>query len=195
MYEGVVGPSTDQSPKTSINGQGAASFCANNGLKMLNTYYEKKKALRSTWQHPHVTRKAEANSDYYLVVTTLRVKACTRRTIFRPNRRLQVWQLSSDVDLIAKRKEHCKVLLRTHSRRREKKKWHENVGSILQSGLQKKVRLRIKWLKMQKAEAYRRQRNDMVRQIRSAKQKYLEDQIEKFPSQMAANETKRRLWC
>ncbi|KAM3176980.1 hypothetical protein ACTXT7_005455 [Hymenolepis weldensis] len=101
-----------------------------------------------------VSRKAEANSDHYLVVTTLRVKACTSRTIFRPNRQL----------------------------------------SILQPGLQKKVRLRIQWLKSQKVEdfeAYRRHRNHLVRQVRSAKQKYLDGQIEKFPTQMAANESKQ----
>ncbi|VUZ50599.1 unnamed protein product [Hymenolepis diminuta] len=110
MYEGVVGPSTDQSPETSVNGQRVASFCGINGLKILNTYYEKKMVLRATWQHPHVSRKAEANSDHYLAVTTLRVRTCTKRTIFRPNRQLQAWQLSTDVDLIAKHKEIVKIV-------------------------------------------------------------------------------------
>ncbi|VUZ48269.1 unnamed protein product [Hymenolepis diminuta] len=74
-----------------------------------------------------------------------------------------------------------------------KKEWYEN-AILLQPGLQKKVRLRIKWLKSPKAEdfeACRGSRNDMVRQIRSAKQKYLDDQTEKFPSQTAANEPKQ----
>ncbi|VUZ38559.1 unnamed protein product [Hymenolepis diminuta] len=112
MYELVVGPSTDQSPETSVNGRRVASFCAINGLKILNTSYEKKMLLRTTWQHPHgakammdlvigsrspsfeftdlrVCRKAKANSDHYLVVKTLSVRACTKRTIYRPNRQLQ----------------------------------------------------------------------------------------------------------
>ncbi|KAM3184194.1 hypothetical protein ACTXT7_008842 [Hymenolepis weldensis] len=116
-YEGVIGPSTDHSPETSVNGQRIATFCANNGLKILNIYYEKKKVLRSMWHHLHgakammdlvmgssspsfkytdtrVSRKAEANSNHSLVATTLRVKACSRRIIFHPNRELQAWQFS-----------------------------------------------------------------------------------------------------
>ncbi|VDL63307.1 unnamed protein product [Hymenolepis diminuta] len=90
--------------------------------------------LRATWQHPHgarammnlvidssspsfeftdvgVSRKAKANSDHYLVITTLRVRACTRRTIYCPNRQLQAWQLGRGVDLIAKHKEHYKRII------------------------------------------------------------------------------------
>ncbi|VUZ50604.1 unnamed protein product [Hymenolepis diminuta] len=233
MYEGVVGPSTDQSLETSVNGQQAASFCAINGLKILNTYFEKKMVLRATWQHPHgaraimdlvigssspslnsrtsVSRKAEANSDHYLVVTTLRVRACTRRTIFRPNRQLRAWQLGRGIDLIAKHKEHYKsiiadsLLTESHQNTPD---YHEIVKIVgnaaatvcrshkatLQPGLRKKEHLRFQWLKTRKAEdfeAYRRQRNDMVGEIRSAKQKYLDDELAKFPLHMAANEPKQ----
>lgn len=52
MYEGVVGPFTDQNPETSVNGMRVASFCEQNDLKILNTYYEKKQVLRPTWHHP-----------------------------------------------------------------------------------------------------------------------------------------------
>ncbi|VUZ38558.1 unnamed protein product [Hymenolepis diminuta] len=87
------------------------------------------------------------------------------------------------------------TVCRSHKKSEGRKKgWYENTRSTLQPGLQKKVRLRVQWLKTQKAEdfgAYRRQQNDMVREIRSAKQKYLDDEIAKFPSHMAANDPKQ----
>ncbi|VUZ41539.1 unnamed protein product [Hymenolepis diminuta] len=87
------------------------------------------------------------------------------------------------------------TVCRRHKKAEGREKgWYENARATLQSGLRKKERLRIQWLMTQKAEdfeAYRRQRNDMVREIRSAKQKYLDDKIAKFPSHIPVNEPKQ----
>ncbi|VUZ57827.1 unnamed protein product [Hymenolepis diminuta] len=165
IYEGVVGQSTDQSPETSVNGQWVADLLAKNGLKILNTYYEKKKVLKLTWQLSRVSRKAEANSDHYLVVTTLRVKTCTRRIILRPDKQLQAWQVSRGEDFITKHSEIRKIVRNVAASVGAIRKQREGKKDGMKPGLQKKVRLRIKWLKSQKAEdfeAYRRQRNDIV---------------------------------
>ena len=56
----------------------------------------------------------------------------------------------------------CRKHKKAEGRRKE---WFENAWSTLQPGLQKKARLRIKWLKSQKAEVfetYQAQQNKMV---------------------------------